>query len=96
MITQEIARGIEPIVQRMVDQEVARRMEPVYRRRIAADAARNEAEAEIMAAARAVAVLTDRLAQARFAGKGENAARKALFLANLKLATVMRRHGRMR
>ncbi|SMH42223.1 hypothetical protein [Mesorhizobium australicum] len=92
MIGQEISARIEPIVQQLVDKEVARLMEPVVQRRTAAAVA----DDEIMQAARAVGALTDRLLQARYAGHGEIAARKKLFLANLKLATVMRRHGRLK
>lgn len=95
MNTQEIVSRIEPILRKTVDREVerelAQRMEAVRNERTALA----EAHAEILGAARQVASLTDRLEQARFAGKSENAARKALFLANLRLATVMRRHGRM-
>ncbi|MCR5855964.1 hypothetical protein [Mesorhizobium sp. J428] len=87
-----IASHIEPIVQQLVDQEVARLMEPVARRRTAAQMETDE----IMSAARAVGELTDRLLQARYAGQGEITARKKLFIANLKLATVMRRHGRLK
>jgi len=92
MIGQEISARIEPIVQQLVDKEVARLMEPIVRRRTAAEVANDE----IMSAARAVGELTDRLLQARYAGQGEITARKKLFIANLKLATVMRRHGRLK
>lgn len=91
MIAGPIADRIEPVVRQMVDVEIERRMAPIVAKRIAAD----KADADIMEAARRVGLLTDKVQQAQFAGQGEIAARKKLFFANLKLATVMRLHGRM-
>ena len=52
-------------------------------------------DAEIMAACRKVALAADRLAQAKFSGAGEIAARQALIRTATTLGNVMKRHGRM-
>jgi hypothetical protein len=84
-----IARRLLPALRSMVRAEVEQVRPPVPRVVV------SRPDTEIMAACHKVALAADRLAQAKFSGTGEIAARQALIRTATTLGNVMKRHGRM-
>jgi hypothetical protein len=95
MNTQQLADALKVSFDKLVDREASRRVQSSVARAEAENAAARKAQAEIVAAARTVALLTEKVLQATLAGRAENALRKKLFEANRRLVTVMRNQGRM-
>ena len=92
MRTEQIVSAIEPLLRDFVDQETARRVIALKASQLAT---RDQADAEILRAAKSVGQASDRLDQARFNGANEALARMQVTAASRRLAAVMKKHRRL-